>query len=59
MCLAVFFIIAPKQKSTQMAIKVNGHTNYSIFIQWSATQQIKGINTNRYNNMDEFSEALC
>ena len=42
MCLAVFIIIAPKWKSTQMAIKVNGHTNCSMFIQWSTTQQGKG-----------------
>ena len=44
MCLTVFIIIAPKWKSIQMAIKVNGHTNYSIFIQWSTTQQEKGKN---------------
>ena len=44
MCLAVFVIIAPKWKPTQMAIKVNEHTNCSIFIQWSTTQQGKGKN---------------
>ena len=42
MCLAVFVITAPKWKPTQMAIKVNGHTDCSIFMQWSTTQQEKG-----------------